>query len=151
MYQRQEFKDREAKNPNKRRIIVLEQNANEIIANIEPVAEEITEEGTPFNADLMEKFQESIIQSETDSSEALRKANEAIDAVQNGQGTSVYVNGEFVPNFNADEKLDVNQYNIDKELEKNSFEAILQRVAALENSPIMTKIKYDSESDTFTI
>ncbi len=147
MYQRQEFKDREAKNPNKRRIIVLEQNANEIIANIEPVAEEITEEGTPFNADLMEKFQESIIQSETDSSEALRIAREAksqsqesYDHVVSVQGTKVTKNGAFVANFNADEKVD-----------QTDFEAIVRRVAALENSPIMTKIKYDSESDTFTI
>lgn len=140
MYQIQEFKDRVAKNPNKRKITIIEQNSNEIIANIEPVAEEITEQGTPFNAELMNKFQESIIQSETDSGEALKKANEAIESVKNGQGTSVYVDGTFIANFDADKKTD-----------NTDFEALKGRVKGLEDSSIMTKILYDTTTNTFII
>ncbi len=138
MYQIQEFKDRDAMNPNKRRITILEQNANEIIANIEPVAEEITEEGTPLNADLMKKFQNSIVQSETDSAEALRIAKDVRDAVQDGQGTTVFVNGEYAPTFNANLKAD-----------KTTTDNIEQRLSTIEAKPVNTKITYDVSTDTF--
>lgn len=147
MYQRQVFKDRDAVNQNKRRITVLEQNANEIIANIEPVAEEIKEEGTPFNAELMEKFQDSIIQSETDSGEALKIANEAktqsqeaFNRVVSAQGTKVTKNGELVASFEANEKTD-----------QVEFVELKQRVLTWENSSVMTKIQYDPLTNTFNM
>lgn len=149
MYQQEEFKDRKAKNPNKRRITILEQNSNEIIANIEPVAEEIEEEGTVFNAALMNKFQDSIIQSETDSETALRIANEAkaqsqeaYNHVVSMQGTRVTENGSFVANFDADKKVSTETYNSDK----NELKA---RLSALETNPLMTMITYDGTTNTF--
>lgn len=175
MYQRQVFKDRDVTNPNKRRITVLEQNANEIIANIEPVAEEVIEEGTPFNADLMEKFQDSIIKSEADSAEALEIANqakaksqEAFDHVVAIQGTKITEDGAFVASFDADKKLNVEKYNNDKheiesqinnidniKADKDTTESeiadIKTRLNSVEMTPAMTKIQYDVTTNTFII
>lgn len=174
MYQRQEFKDRESRNPNKRRITILEQNSNEMIANIEPVAEEIIEEGTQFNAELMGKFQESIIQSETDSGEALKIANEAkaqsqeaYNHVVSVQGTKITENGVFVASFDADKKLNIERYNTDKnaiESQIINFDnskadkvtvnseiaSVKSRLGSVESTPVMTKIVYDASTNTFT-
>lgn len=168
MYEKQEFKDRQSYYPNRRKITILEQNANEMIANIELIAEDIKEEGTALNAQLMQKFQDSIIQSEKDSGNALQIANEAKTKSQEAYdhsvesfGTKVSKNGEFVAQFNADEKTDRTQFDeltqtVDVLQQKvntltQKVDLLEQRIEALENNPKITKIQYDATTSTFVI
>lgn len=178
----EEFKDRtgleSTYKPNRRRIKIVSQTADEIIADVE-YADNATENGTPINAEKMNKIRTAVINAENNSSQALTtasianttagnadekadqaltnsqnavttanqasgKADEALTQVVNMQGTKVKVNGSLVPEFDADTKVDVSTYNTEKT-------ALLNRVSALETKPIVTKITYDTATDTFIL
>lgn len=59
----EEFKDRESTNPKRKKIKIISQSANEIIADIEN-AEVATQEGTPINAEVMNKLRTAILELE---------------------------------------------------------------------------------------
>lgn len=121
-----ELKNRVLKNPNRRKIVIQQQNANEVIADIIPLDEEIIESGTALNADLFNNINKSI-----------KSLNDSVVAAQ---GTRVKVGNSFVAEFNADNKAD-----------KSSVDAVKQRVASLESSSLMTKIRFDATTNTFII
>jgi len=114
------------KNPNRRKIVIQQQNANEVIADIIPLDEEIIESGTALNAELFNNINKSI-----------KSLNDSVVAAQ---GTRVKVGNSFVAEFNADNKAD-----------KSSVDAVKQRVASLESSSLMTKIRFDATTNTFII
>ena len=73
------FKDRVGQYPNRKKITILEQHANEIIANVELNDVPLTgNEGTPINADVMNKFQDEIIRAGENSDTALNKSTTAL-------------------------------------------------------------------------
>ena len=121
-----ELKNRVLKNPNRRKIVIQQQNANEVIADIIPLDEEITESLTALNAELFNNINKSI-----------KSLNDSVVAAQ---GTRVKVGNSFVAEFNADNKAD-----------KSSVDAVKQRVASLESSSLMTKIRFDATTNTFII
>ncbi|MCI8555773.1 MAG: hypothetical protein HFI85_04320 [Clostridia bacterium] len=121
-----ELKNRVLKNPNRRKIVIQQQNANEVIADIIPLDEEIIESGTALNAELFNNINKSI-----------KSLNDSVVAAQ---GTRVKVGNSFVAEFNADNKAD-----------KSSVDAVKQRVASLESSSLMTKIRFDATTNTFII
>lgn len=168
----EEFKDRISENPNRRKIKIVSQTADEIIADIE-YADNASQEGTPVNAAKLNEIRTAVTNAENNSSQALTtasgasatagdadakagqaltnsqnavttansaysKADEALTQVVNMQGTKVKVNGSIVSEFDADTKVDVNTYS-----------ALSNRVSALETKPIVTKITYDTLTDTF--
>ena len=89
-----EFKDRVSNTPNRRKIKIISQTADEIIADIE-MADNPTESGTAINAEMLNNIQDI--------------AYEALNQVTQKQGTIVQENGAYVNTFYADKKLDINQ------------------------------------------
>lgn len=73
------FQDRESENPNRRKITILKQNANEIIADIE-LCDNPKEgkEGTPVNAEMLTEFQNNIIDAINISGNASLNASTAL-------------------------------------------------------------------------
>ena len=73
----EEFKDRAGKEstyrPNRRRIKIVSQTADEIIADIE-YADNATENGTPINAEKMNKIRTAVMTAENNSSQAVMTA-----------------------------------------------------------------------------
>ncbi len=57
----EEFKNRECANPKRKKIKIISQSADEIIADIEN-AEVATQEGTPINAENMNKLRSAILE-----------------------------------------------------------------------------------------
>ena len=109
----QVFTNRTGNNLNRRKIKIISQSADEIIADIE-LADEPDEnsEGTVFNAELMNSFKDTInvseekaIEAHNAANEALTKANEALQQVVEKQGTKVFVGGEYKSTFDADSKV----------------------------------------------
>lgn len=193
----EEFKDRSGQEgsykPNRRRIKIVNQTADEIIADIE-FADNATESGTPINAEKMNKIRTAVINAENNSSQALTTANnaksvadqadtkstsaltnsqnavntanianqtasEALSHIVNMQGTKVKVSGNIVSEFDADTKVDVTTFNNEITNLKNSKvdissyntdkSALTSRVTTLEAKPLITKVTYDAQSDTF--
>lgn len=73
------FKDRESQNPNRRKLKIVSQGPNEIIADIERADTVTGSEGTPINAKLLNDWNAVISTSENNASNALTKANKAIE------------------------------------------------------------------------
>ncbi len=73
------FQDRESQYPNRRKITILKQNANEIIADVE-LSDNPKEgkEGTPVNAEMLTEFQSNIINALNTSSDASSNATTAL-------------------------------------------------------------------------
>ena len=59
----EEFKDRISANPNRRKLKIISQQSDEILADIE-YAEVATQEGTPINAEVMNKLRSAILELE---------------------------------------------------------------------------------------
>lgn len=57
------FKDRISANPNRRKLKIISQQSDEILADIE-YAEVATQEGTPINAEVMNKLRSAILELE---------------------------------------------------------------------------------------
>lgn len=57
------FENRESVNPKRKKIKIISQTADEIIADIEN-AEVATKEGTPINAEVMNKLRTAILELE---------------------------------------------------------------------------------------
>lgn len=70
------FKNRESHFPNRRKIKIISQNANEILADVE-MADEPTEEGTPVTAQILSSWQNAIVESNTIAEAANTTANTA--------------------------------------------------------------------------
>ena len=94
MSNKQIFVDRVSATPNRRKIKIISQTADEIIADIE-MADNPTESGTAINAEMLNNIQDI--------------AYEALNQVTQKQGTIVQENGAYVNTFYADKKLDINQ------------------------------------------
>jgi len=108
------FKDRVSEYPNRRKLNIISQTANTIIADIS-FADQVTEEnkGTPLNAETMNEFNATITRSENNASNALKVANDAKDVANNALtkineniGTAVTLNGETQITWEANTKLD---------------------------------------------
>ena len=177
---------------NRRTIKIYSQTADTIEADILEVDGNVIEPGKAIDADVMNRFQDTIVLAEENSvtakstSETARSvaqtadtnanaaltnsqtaidiantakatADEALQQVVEKQGTKVYVAGEYVSTFDADTKLDKSVYEADKvTYETNnqnlntSLNGVSSRTTTLENKPVITKISYDSTTDTFT-
>lgn len=88
------FKNRISSTPNRRKLKIINQTADEILADIE-MADNPTEEGTAINAEILNNIQDV--------------AYEALNQVTNKQGSVVYENGDPVNTFDGDKKLNVDQ------------------------------------------
>lgn len=89
------FIDREGENLNRKKLKIVSQTANEIIADIEH-ADNVTVEGTPINAAAMNSLKGTIDSANANATAALTKANEAYskaDEAAQGNGTVVRING----------------------------------------------------------
>lgn len=88
------FTNRTGKNLNRKRIIIVNQTPNEIIADIER-ADTVTEEGTPVNASIFNAFQEEITSANSKAEEAKAKANTVSNKLTNMfsfDGTTLTIN-----------------------------------------------------------
>ena len=81
------FKNRISSTPNRRKLKIINQTADEILADIE-MADNPTEEGTAINAEILNNIQDV--------------AYEALNQVTNKQGSVVYENGDPVNTFDGD-------------------------------------------------
>lgn len=72
------FNDRESQNPNRRKLKIVSQGPNEIIADIERADTVIGAEGTPINAKLLNDWNAVINTAESNAANALTKANKAV-------------------------------------------------------------------------
>ena len=88
------IKNRISSTPNRRKLKIINQTADEILADIE-MADNPTEEGTAINAEILNNIQDV--------------AYEALNQVTNKQGSVVYENGDPVNTFDGDKKLNVDQ------------------------------------------
>ena len=178
----EEFKDRAGQEstyrPNRRRIKIVSQTADEIIADIE-YADNATENGTPINAEKMNKIRTAVMTAENNSSQAVMaassanttagnadtKANQALETSQSAETTA---NQAFEK---ADEALTqgvnmqgtkvkvngaiVSEFDADTKVDVSIYNtektALSNRVTALEAKPIITKITYDATTDTFIL
>ena len=121
------FKNHGLQNPQRKRIKIIEQSPEEIIADV-LYFEEISDnavQGSIFNAETMNAFDDQITASNTKAETANKKAetaisiaNQAISRAEQAeeqiilkQGTKVLVNNEYKLEFNADEKADKTQLN----------------------------------------
>ena len=87
---------------------------------------------------------ENSSQARTMATDAKVIADQALNHVTNKTGTVVTISGNSVLTFDADQKVNVSDYN-------TAQEALNQRVVAVESSALMTKVTYDAETDTFSI
>lgn len=88
------FTNRTGQNLNRKKIIIINQTPNEIIADIER-ADTVTEEGTPINATIFNKFQEEINSANLKSEEARTKSNDTSSRLANMfsfDGTTLTIN-----------------------------------------------------------
>ncbi len=105
------FEDRVSSTPNRKILKIVSQSADTIIADIEN-ADTPEKVGTPLNAELLNKFKRTVVDSEKNSKDALLQASEALTTAEAAkrlaerEGTRVTVGGEFVETFNADTKAD---------------------------------------------
>ena len=135
-------------NPNRRKITIINQSADVMLADSEclPAIEEGEKDGTPINAETMEAFHKVISQADANAKSSFNMTNEVANKVakyleQSNQnvkkleeqivcklGTKVQIGGDFVASFDADTKLDVTTFN---------------------NKEIIANVSYDSTTDTF--
>lgn len=113
-----EFKDRIAQYPNRRKLKIVTQTDNEIVADIE-LADEASQQGTPITAAVLNEMNNEINANKVNSTTALSTANEAKalaeeakNSVLQDEGTKVLVGGVSQPSWDADSKLDKNQGTI---------------------------------------
>ncbi len=109
------FTNLEGNNLNRRKITVLKQNGNEILADIE-FAGEVNNEATPITAEIMEEFQSNINNALSKSEDAINQFSKVqkleediLRQVEEKLGSVVYEKDVAVPTFNADTKLNVAQ------------------------------------------
>lgn len=123
-----EYTNTVRKNPNRRKITIINQTANTMEADIEFYPPDETEEekdGTPITAEIMDNFHKVIAQADENAKSSFNMTNEIANRVANyleqsnqnvinleqqiteSQGTKVMVNNNYVSEFIADEKLDV--------------------------------------------
>jgi len=81
------FKDRQGSNLNRKRISIVSQTPNEIIADITR-ADTPTDEGTPINADTFNDFQQQIDSAKNQSANAVTNASSALTVANEAKTTS---------------------------------------------------------------
>lgn len=143
--------------PNRRRIKVVTQTPEEMIADIEslPLQEGETK-GTAVTKELLEKFHDVIEQADANALSAynmvdlvademtkyLDETNKYVTKIkqelQGDFGTQVFVGENPVGEFYADTKAD-----------QTALNSLDVRVQTLENEKVITNIIYDSSTDTF--
>jgi len=145
------FKNRISTHPNRKKLTIIDQNINELIVDVE-YADQPTEEGSPLNAEVFNEFYESLTNSVNNSNTALNtaqiaitNANEAFNKVVNMMGTTVYVGGSHVSEFNADTKADVIAVNNIS----SAVTSLSNRQTNLEQKNIISQVTYDEVTDTF--
>lgn len=168
----EEFKDRISENPNRRKIKIVSQTADEIIADIE-YADNASQEGTPVNAAKLNEIRTAVTNAENNSSQALTTASgasatagdadvKAGQALTNSQNAVTTANNAY---SKADEALTqvvnmqgtkvkvngsiVSEFDADTKVDVNTYSALSNKVSALETKPIVAKITYDTLTDTF--
>lgn len=82
------FKDRKSQNPNRRKLKIVSQGPNEIIADIERADTNVTEPGTPINAKLLNDWNTAITTAESNASSAVSKANSAVSTANTANSVS---------------------------------------------------------------
>lgn len=82
-----DFKDRKPTYPGRKKLTILSQTANSMMVDVE-YADEPIHEGTPINAEVMTKFQQGIIDANTNSENAITTANIAKSNSENAVTTS---------------------------------------------------------------
>lgn len=109
------FKNTKVNNPDRKKITIISQTANEIIADIN-YAEQVEEQGTAITAELFDDFQNILLQGEKNAAEALSKANQSIEDVEilrtdiaEKQGTKIYLDGQLLSSVDSESKVDVSQ------------------------------------------
>lgn len=102
-----EIKNRISLNANRRKIKIIEQNANEILADIE-LADSPIEEGTAITASFLNEFQTNLTNICTSTANtALNTANEALNRTIESLGTKIYSNNNLLDTWNCDTKVNV--------------------------------------------
>ena len=146
----QEFSDRKSQYPNRRKLKIITQTADEIIADIE-YADTPSQDGTPINATILNQIAKAAVDAgqkadgaQTTADQAKDTADKAWNHVINEWGTKVEVAGDPVPVFDADLKVDVSNYETDK-INLNA------RLTNLEAKPAVVKVNYDELTDTILI
>lgn len=147
----EEYKDTIRDVPNKRKITILSQGANEMEVLIERYAadpEKKEQDGTPITASIMQDFEDTIKQADQNATTSYNMVQEVfarlktyLEKTQNNMfelekqigakvGTSVLDdNGDPMPEFDSRIKLDK---------------------AVYDSAPIIANVSYDSSTDTFT-
>lgn len=118
MSEEKRFKDRVSEFPNRRRLKILSQTVDELIVNVEREEGNVSEQGTPINAQVFNDWEKSVSEAKSDAVDAKTKANQntelinelmedtdRIEAeveglgkrVEEGMGTVVKVNNQYVP------------------------------------------------------
>lgn len=82
------FNDRESQNPNRRKLKIVSQSPNEIIADIERADTVIGAEGTPINAKLLNDWNAVITTAENNATSAVVKADSAVSMANTANNIS---------------------------------------------------------------
>lgn len=109
------FKNHGLKNPQRKRLKIIEQSPDQIIADI-TYFEELSDtdtNGTVFSADIMNEFDNRISDANEKSDNACTAATQALETIAemeqqivNQQGTKVLASNTFISTFDADTKAD---------------------------------------------
>lgn len=77
------FKDRRSDNSNRRKLTIIQQQGDEMLVDIERADTNVTEPGTPFNAEVLNNWNNKIDLSDNKSDTAISTANQAITKSDN--------------------------------------------------------------------
>ncbi len=135
-----EFKNRKGQNPNRRKLTILEQRGNEIIADIELADNpKPGDEGTPLNAELFSNFERKVDDFTSRAHTALEQSIEAINKINKlesdvadrgatiyvGENTVSSVSFEFDPQLQISSKLTTNFAELGENISLNSNDLIV--------------------------
>lgn len=116
------FKNRQSENPNRRRLTIVEQQGNEMLVDVERADTNVTEEGTPINADVLNQWNNIIDESNSKSTNAVNTATQANTMSNNAlsKATTAETNANDARNYATSalnqvnalvREIDINQIN----------------------------------------
>lgn len=130
-------RDYGSSDPNEMDMTILSQTAEQMKVKIKQ-SNPPNVEGTALNADTLNILKNAAAIGLEQSIEALEKSNVALNAVEQKQGTAVYKNGQYLTQYNVDEKAD-----------KIDLENYYKKTGGNINGRIVVNPSYDSSNGSY--
>lgn len=123
------FKNREGTNLNRKKLKIISQSPTEMYVLMEENAD-ITQEGTPLNAEVFNEFQQTIDTSKNQSTSAVSVANNALDIANEAKNNSL----NAIENATTANNASSTALNVANEAKTTSINAINKATESLELS-----------------